>query len=296
MVGTVGSGKSTVAGGIVLTAQTLVHDPRAKFFCRVLENRTNILADASNLRRGRFPVKTPAYQISPPEAGLLMMWRSWLGERKMQIPICDVAGEDIQELIRKVGVPDDPDSYYASTTIINHVINSDGFIVIVPASRALLDTDCQIEEEAANLEVDPDVNLARILSEVVSHKDKSRGKEIKGIAVVITKWDLLAPYAKNMGISFYDEYDNIILENINRFMEISFPATYMELKAAGLPPDKIQYFPSHFQALRNKKGEIQKWPDGSYKIECEFIQNRRVPVYSEKSYVNLFEWLKQFAQ
>jgi hypothetical protein len=309
MLGTVGSGKSTVAAGIVLTAQTLSAD-RDNFVCRVLENTTNILQDASQLRRGRFPQKTSPYQLYAPEAGLLMLWKERWSKKKVQVPICDVAGEDIQEMIRKAGVTaPNNESYLANARLIQYVKDSDGFILVVPSSRAafLFDSDFQLEKEAAELVVDPDVNLARILSSVISHKDRSRGKPIKGIAVVVTKWDLLEPFADNLGINFYKKiYTNdgkyteeIDLAAIKRFMAMCFPATSMELKASGLG-DMVQYFPSHFTALRDlNSGAIQTWPDGTYKIKRKEKNpklQRLVPEYSEKSYIRLFEWLRQFAQ
>ena len=100
MLGTVASGKSTVAAGIVLTAQTLSSDI-PDFYCRVIESNSEILQDASNLRRGRFPAKTKAYEKYPVESGLLLIWnKRFGGDRKIQIPICDVAGEDVQQMIK----------------------------------------------------------------------------------------------------------------------------------------------------------------------------------------------------
>jgi hypothetical protein len=289
MLGTVGSGKSTISAAIVLTAQTL-SSLRPNFFCRVLENTSNILADASNLRRGRFPIKTNPYQTYPPESGLLMIWKGAIGEKRVQVPICDVAGEDIQEMIRRSQASTlDNSSFNANVNLINYVKDSDGFILAVPASRALIHYGgLTLEPEAAEMEVDPDVNLARILSAVKSHKDQSHGKPIKGIAVVITKWDLLAPYAQNWGMDLYDSSG----KGLSNFMDICFPATSMELKAAGL--DKVKFFPSHVQVAHTDSGAVKKWPDGSDMIET--IPERRLPKYSEQSYVNLFEWLKTFAQ
>lgn len=289
MLGTVGSGKSAVAAGIHLTAQTL-SAMQPKFFCRVLEHTSNILADVSNLRRGRFPKKTNPYQPHPPESGLLVSWPGFLGEKKVQVPLADIAGEDWHQTIRQYRDlnPLDAATYKANINLINYVREADGYICVVPASRALMfQDDVQLERGSSELEVDPDVNLARILSAVIDYKEQSRGKDIKGIAVIITKWDLIAPYAENWGMDLYDPTG----QGLQTFMDICFPATIMELKACGL--DKVQFFPSHFQVLKNEDGTVRKWPDGSDRIDI--IQNRRVPRYSEESYVKLFDWLRGFA-
>jgi hypothetical protein len=290
MLGTVGSGKSAIAAGIMLTAQML----SAKlpgFFCRPLEgNTSNILADASNLRRGRFPEKTPPHLTTMPESGLLLTYSGLIGQKRVHIPFADIAGEDLHQLIGKVRQfsPLDQRSYQANVALINNVRDADGYILVVPASRALLfQGDMQLEPESPELVLDPDVNLARIFGSVITYKEQSRGKPIKGIAVVVTKWDMIMPYAQQWGMDLYDPSG----EGQKRFMDVCFPATSMTLKSCGC--NNIEFFPSYFQVLRDDEGHALKWPEGGDQIEV--IQGARTPRYSEKSYVQLFEWLKQFA-
>lgn len=259
----------------------------------MLEKTSNILEDVSNLRRGRFPKKTSPLELYPPEAGLLLNWpRAFgLGDKKMQVPIADIAGEDLQQMITKYHQynPLDRGSYAANVNLINYVKDADGYICIIPASRALMfHDDIQLEAEKTDpgLAVDPDVNLARILGKVIDYKEQTRGKKIKGIAVVITKWDLIAPYAARWDMDLYEPTGR----GLRNFMDICFPATSMELKACGL--DKVQFFPSHFQVLRNEDESVVKWPDGSDRIE---VLDKRMPKYSEQSYWNLFNWLRTFA-
>jgi len=95
LLGTVGAGKSTIAGLVVLTTQTL--GVRPNFICRILERNSNIYGDVSNLRSGRFPQKTVAYDSFATEAGLLLTQKTLLGSKKIQIPICDVAGAPIPQ-------------------------------------------------------------------------------------------------------------------------------------------------------------------------------------------------------
>lgn len=297
MLGTVGSGKTTISALIVLTAQTL-SSRMPEFQCRVLETTSGILEGTSNLRRGRFPPKTYARTSYAYESGLLIKWQGTFREKNIHIPICDLAGEDIQLMIQQFKGMYDPQksSYGAMTNVINYVKDSDGFILCVPASKALLFDGEQesLEDEPADLNFDqhvtsdPDVNLYRILSEVITHKEMTRGKPIKGIAVVITKWDLLAPYAINMGMDIYDPSG----AGLKRFMDTCFSSTSMLLKNYGL--DKVEFFPSYVQVERDDvDGSVKKWRDQSDRIRV--IREKRMPEYAESSYVRLIEWLKTFA-
>jgi len=291
MLGTVGSGKTTISALTVLTAQTLSAN-MPEFKCRVLETTSGILEGTSNLRRGRFPPKTYANAPYAYESGLLIKWEGRWREKNIHIPICDLAGEDIQLMIQtyKKGMYDpNPSTYGAMSSIINYVKKSDGFILCVPASKALLFTgeNESLEKEPGDLVGDPDVNLYRILSEVISHKEITRGKPIKGIAVVITKWDLLAPFAVNMGMDLYDPTG----QGLTRFMDVCFPSTSMLLKNYGL--EKVEFFPSYVQVERNDDGTIKTWNDKTDQIKI--IREKRLPQYSESSYVKLIEWLKSFA-
>jgi hypothetical protein len=291
MLGTVGSGKSTVASAIVLTAMTLSSKYK-NFYCRVLEGDTSrILADASNLRRGHFPDKTNPYSPYPPESGLLLTWQGTWGKKQVQIPICDVAGEDIQQMIRQDSRVLTQDAYRFNTQLVRYVRDAEGFLVAMPASRALMfENDQVIEKEydASGRVSDPDVPLSRILNAIFQYKDESRGRRIKGIGVVITKWDLIAPHAARWGMDLNDPTG----EGMRRFIEVCFPSTSMTLKPL-VDAGKVHFFPSAFKVQVNEDGSIRKWPDGGDKIEV--IQQERKPVYEEQSYVNLFNWLRSFA-
>lgn len=291
MMGTVGSGKSTVTAGLVLTAMTLSSD-LPDFYCRVIESNSDILADASNLRRGRFPHKTEAYERYPVESGLLLIWKTWRGTRQIQIPICDIAGEDIQQMIKQSRLRLGNEQFNANQQLLKYVKDADGFLICVPASRALMFLDDeQIEHEESVEEGtvgDPDVPLSRILNDIINFKTEHKGKSINAIGVIITKWDLLAPYAVRAGMDIYDSTG----EGLNNFMKTCFPGTLMHLKPY-LDADQVKFFPSHFNVKRHEDGKVEKWGDTGDRIDV--IQERRVPRYSEQSYVNLFKWLRSFA-
>ena len=296
MVGTVGSGKSTVAAGIIMTAQTLSADD-PNFYGEVIESNSDIIADASKLKRGHFPRKTEAYQSYPVESGLVLTWTGSFGrERKLQIPICDIAGEDVQQMIRQTRTELKPEDFYANQQLLNYIRDADGFLFCVPASRALIfDDDVQLEREPSSDEAvsDPDVPVTRILQDIINYKTRARGKPIDAIGVIITKSDLILPYLAQWGIDLYDP------KGLRMFLNNYFSATAMTLKRY-VDKANVQFFPSHFQVLKNTDGSVKKWSDGGDRIELfRDLRNpqraRKVPRYSEQSYVNLFEWLRSFA-
>lgn len=285
MLGTVGAGKTAVCGGIVLTAQTL-SGMMPEFKCRILEGSSGIRVAASNLRRGRFPPKTPVNLPAPAEAGLLLYWGGLLREKKVQIPICDISGEQVQQTIQKHGEHMYPSSeaYSELTTLMRYVYEADGFIIALPASRALIfDEDKKLEAEPGGIANDPDVNLPRCLDSVFEYKERSGGKKIKGIAVVITKWDLMQPYAQEKDMDIQTP------RGLQNFMDVAFPDTMMSLKAYGL--ENVRFFPSYFKVMRDKKGNVVKWEDQSDRIELH-PRILRMPQYPEQSYKDLFEFLK----
>ncbi len=106
--------------------------------------------------------------------------------------------------------------------------------------------------------------------------------------MIITKWDMIAPYAKNWGMDLYDTTG----AGLEKFMQVCFRGTSMALKAYGL--DNVRFFPSHFQVQRDQQGNLVKWSDkDGYKIEV--IQEKRVPKFSESSFVAAIDFLKTFA-
>jgi len=250
------------------------------------------------MRRGKFPAKTNPYLAYATEPGLLMRWNQRLfGEKNVQVPIADVAGEDIQVLINKYKrgelSPVAEANYNAARKLVDYVKGADGFILTVPASKALIYKDGeQKERESSEVDYDPDVNLARILGDVYHYKKQVVHHDIKGIAVVITKWDLISKDAENMGIDIYTP------EGLKHFMNVYFPSTSQVLGWYGL--NNVRFFPSYVDLQRNQDGTVKKWNDGAgEKIE---IVNRdyygrptRRPSYDERSYVNLIEYLKTFA-
>ena len=310
MIGTVGSGKSTVVGGIVMTAETLVQD-QEHFFCRVLEGTSEIHQDVSNLRDGHFPEKTVAFGEFASESGLLMEWERKIAgfkfkTKRLQVPICDLAGEDLQQTIRQYRTKVGPLGNVIRNAVRNlvaYVRESDGFIITIKATRAkgLFQNGKQLEEEAdARLSRDPDVNLVRLLEDLITYKETHRSRPIKGIAVVITAWDALKSKADEIG---FDILSPTLGQNdLLNFVKGYFPAVYAAIKSYRIP--NVQYFPSFFEVEQDEFGNARMWDKASNSPKIKLRQmtgdedwwrNARKPSYYEVGYVNLIEWLHAFA-
>jgi len=303
LIGTQGAGKTTIADLILMTTHT-ISQRELGFTCRVLEGTSDIEEGTSLLRMGHFPPKTEPYSTSVIEAGLLMQWKGRWGKKSIHVPIVDVAGEDITAMIKhKSAYAPSIEEYNQSLKLIEDVRNAEGFIMAIPASRALLfHREVQIERETGDLPIDPDVNLKRILSAIIDYKDQSHGKPIKAIACVITKWDLVMPYAAKWDMDIADP-SGVGLKN---FMDICFPSTSMALKSSSV--ENIRFFPSFVATEIDKQtGEEKRWqkhpqtgetdnsPIIRVKPPQEWRVYGRVPEYASHYYRELINFLKLFA-
>jgi len=289
MLGPTGAGKTTVSAMTVLAAQTLSSD-MPSFRCRVLEGTSSVLNAVSSLRQGHFPEKTTAHVRYAAESGLLLRDKAFFGEKKVQVPMVDIAGEDIDLMIahyQKGATQIAPVAFSLAQNLINYVKESDGYILCVDSSKALgvkgynAPTD-QVRE-------DPDNYLHRLLSEIFIYKEHSRGKPIKGVAVVITKWDTISNYAASWGMDVYDPTG----QGLKEFMDVCFPSTSMILKDYGFGfGANIKIFPSYINVERESDGVPKTWADGKEKI---VLKERRMPDADLQSYVNLIQFLLSFA-
>ena len=285
VIGTMGSGKTTALGLICLTCDTLsAVYPEFKFDIR--EKTSGIRQAPSDLRQGHFPPKTIPGTMY--EADLILKWEDRFNTKIVRLPFCETAGEDIQKWISKFSASMyniAQQDYRTAVDIYKYVLSSNGFILVIPVSRALMTTESPpLEKEPESLPRDPDLNLVRILEVIYDYKERTRSPPIEGMAVLLTKYDLIQPYAQSMGMDLYQP------GGCRRFMEAFFPATLAKLKFYGL--EKVRFFPSYVQVERvGKEGRIVKWPDGTDKIVMN-PSRPRMPIYSEDSYIQLITWLK----
>ena len=312
LIGTVGAGKSTVVGGVGITAETLVRESERTdhpFYCRVIEGSSEIHQDKSDLRAGHFPRKTQAYTGFASEAGLLLEWeKKYFGQtvwhKYLQVPICDLAGEDIQQTIRQVVQKKDIGevSRQKVRNMIGYMRESDGFIICLKGTRAQGFRKQLEPEKDRLLSADPDVNMVRLLEDLLNFKMNNASRPIRGVAVIITAADILQrEVGDEMGFNILDP--NVGQQDLEDFVAACFPATYAAIRSLRVP--NVRFFPSFFEAETDSKGKIQNWEDDpdSPKIKRREIHamsddwrhNLRKISYSEKTYFNLIEWLRNFA-
>lgn len=311
-IGTVGAGKSAVVAGIVMAAETLVADD-PNFFCRVIEGTSDIHQDVSDLREGHFPRKTVPFGAYATESGLLLEEERKIagvkiGDKRLQVPVCDLAGEDLAQTIRQVRAagPLGNLAKQAVRNLIAYVRESDGYIVTIKATRAkgLKPRGNQIEsEQDEKLSADPDVNLVRLLEDLVNYKETHRSRRIEGMAIVVTAWDAL----KHSGVADqigFDILNPFVGQNdLNNFVRACFPAVYAAVKSLRIP--NVQYFPSFFEVETNEDGTPKTWEDDSPIIKQrqtnignpdEWWRDLRKISCSEQTFINLIKWLMGFAR
>lgn len=287
LVGTRSSSKTTALGCLTLECDIMsTQDPGFVHF--IDEKTSGIRQVPSDLCAGHFPAATPPGSLY--EADLYLTWKTALSERSVCIPFCETAGEDMQSLIGPFSkdVYHQNVDYEAAQNLNQYICDSNGYILVVPVSRAHLPGVEQLDNEPKDLLSDPDVNIARILQAIYRYKKKSRSPNIEGIAVLLTKYDVVDAYVKNRGMDLYTP------EGAQLFMTTYFRQTSGLLKYYGL--NKVRFFPFHVQVERRKnpstgKLEMVKWPDGMYKIAVD--QERNLPIFSEKSAYQVIMWIKE---
>ena len=304
MLGTPGSGKSTVAGLLYMTATTMSAYLQGDFKCDVIESNSGVLESQTRLRMGRFPPKTDPNSPIPYESGLLMQWPTRFRKKEMHIPLCDVAGETVEDLVTKYrkGVYDLSETTLRDTRfLVNELKERDGYILTATAPWApMFEGGKSFEKESSKLTEYADVNLARILEADISYKRQfPKIHPIQSIMVVVTKYDLVKSVCENMGMDLYDESGN----GFRNFMNTCFPNTANKLRFFGL--ENVKFYPSEVGIHEDKT-----WPltaeekakglkEGPPRIK---VKRRRpdgtpcmVPEYPEQTYVQIINDLKEIA-
>ena len=275
MIGTPGAGKTTTAAELFLTARTL-QQQLPDFYCDVDDRNSSIMLDISNIQRGHFPPKTKAYNNFAYQYGLKMWWggKNFLTSKKsMSVPLCDIAGEDLAANSQyNTGRPD-PIAFSSAMKLVEYVYNSDIFILIAPASRALLfEDDCQVEREDEDLAFDPDVNLASMAGAIFNRR-RELNKPIKGVLLFLTKCDMIDAYVeKQHGWSLYKNDGDR-----QEFLNLYFPFTSMKLKALTSEwPTQIGIFPMFIQTKKNSDGTVKHWETGTDKGPMIDVEARQI--------------------
>ena len=287
MIGTGGAGKTTTSCLLFLTARTL-QQQLPGFYCDVDDRNSNIMNDISNLQRGHFPPKTKAFNTYAYQYALQMWWGGMWSKKSTTMNNCDIAGEDLMVSSQYQLKKPDPIAYSDAMKLVEYVYNSDIFILIAPASRALLfEDDAQVEREDEDTAFDPDVNLASIMAEIF-RKRREIKKPPKGVMLFLTKCDMIDAYVeKQHGWNLYNsEKDRL------DFLNLYFPFTTMKLKAlTSVTPVPIGIFPMFIQTKKNSDGTAKRWEAGPDMGHPIIEVKNRVPLYSAQQCVEAINFL-----
>lgn len=285
-VGTRDSSKTTVLGCLSLTCD--LKSAQDKNFTHFINEVVGGMRKVpSELCQGYFPEQTPQGFIY--EAEEVMKWKTSFGEKTVTLGFAETAGQDIESLIgpyRKSMYEQAPT--YKNAEVLNQIIcDSHGYIITVPVSRARMRLPQVVDKEPDSLLADPDVNISRILAKIFAHKKKSRSPPIEGIAVLLTKYDMVETWLLQRGMNLYEP------ESARQFLTTYFRQTSALLKYYGL--EKVKFFPVFVQVektvLPDGSVHFEKWPDGQGdKIIVD--EEHNLPSYSMKSYFDLIDWIK----
>jgi len=239
VVGTRGSSKTTSLGCLSLTCDTKsLREPN--FSAYIEEMTSGILRVPSDLTQGKFPVATPPGWLY--EANMIMRWKTRFGTKEVVLPFCETAGEDMEKLIGPYtqSIYQRAPNYQEAKALTDYICNSNGYIITVPVSRALMFEGKAIEKEPESLLPDPDVNIRRILAAILRYKRESKSPDIEGIAVLLTKYDMVDAFCKSrfpVYVQVQQEqnpdrsprFTNKILTDPRRNLPLYSESSYLEL-------------------------------------------------------------------
>lgn len=319
MIGTMGAGKSTHLAGLVKAMDRKVSKSRGTeypFRYYLNEGSSNILHDVSALRAGHFPPKTGAFKSSQLEPGITFEWAHVKGpltlwKRQAKMPVCDLAGEDLVQLIERVKeVRTLQQASQANAERITNTVNqSAGLLLTIKATRAQ-GLGVELEKEPNQIDgmsIYSDANLSRMVNGIIKYKRQNRrSPPLRGVAIVVTAWDGLAPVAKQISQITGQPFDpldiKISSESIDKFVYACFPSTHAAITSLGIK--NIRYFPSFFEIERDDKQQPICW-EGTlsprikraeiFDPQYNWEDNVNTVIDSEYWFFKELDWLQEFA-
>lgn len=290
LIGTRASSKTTILGCIALTCQIeSVNNP--KFTYSIEEKTSGICQVPADLCLGKFPPATPPGQIY--EADIVMRFKNgWSGGKKVRIPFAETAGEDIENLIgqHQKYMYQQPLPTYRNAENLNRIIAaSHGYMVAASIPRSTMNfPHYASEKEPDTLHRDADLNVYRILQRIFQYKQRRGAKPIEGIAILLTKYDMVSPWVKEKEMDLTDP------EGAKLYLNTYFRQTMGALKNFGL--DKVRFFPVFVQVEKVYHSDgtfhFKTRSDGQgYQILVD--QDNNLPIFSLGPYQQLLGWIKE---
>jgi hypothetical protein len=272
-----GHGKTTTIAGAAMRANFKVGDTlhtSKKFKCRTLEKGSTIHDDVSKLSMGLFPGKTqtflgfrssPALLVEECAEITIPFFRKPIEafHKARQINICDLPGETLSSVQWQYRMKTGLDKKNYSEMIGNAIMemrSCQEFIPILNCAKAQ-GFGVPIESENdPNVNPDPDVSQVRQLEDIATHKS-DHGERIREIYVVLSSWDRLEVKAKELGFDMYDP--NLVKRQrtLEDFVRTAFFQFFAALHSCGIPENRIHYYPTYFQTLKDSDGNEIKFED-----------------------------------
>jgi len=291
ILGTIGSAKTTMLGLMGLTCE-IESVTNKNFTYDIIEHTVGIRQIISDLCQGKFPPATPTGHLF--QAIIEMNFKGgWKGDTTAILPLVETAGEDLENLIGAYRT----DQYiqtptYAEAKKLNEQIaRSHAFILVVAVSRVQGLFPQIVDSEPESLISNPDVNIVRMLDGIYKYRKAARSKPIEGIAVLLTKYDMVDQWLIGRGM------DLETADGQYRFLNTYLRQTMAKLKRYGY--DKVKFFPMYVrvdkETLPDGKIRFQKRSDGQgFQILTDPQQN--LPVYSRGTCHQLIEWTREIAR
>jgi hypothetical protein len=315
MIGTQGAGKSVFLSHMLIAGDRLVEKtpPDKIFRLLVNEGSSNLEHDKCAMRAGNFPPKTAKLKATSIEPGLTFEWanvstvlgqRLETGKKIVKMPIADLAGEDLCQLIEKVNTVrtlQDAEQLNAQR-VTNIVTQSAAFLFIVKASRLQGLDDVPIEEEPTDINgmsIYSDANFKRMLDGIVRYKRLNRNSPpIRSIAFVITAWDTLAPVAEQIQAITGEPFDptdtKISQESLGRLVTACLRSTSAAIKSLEIP--NVRYFPSWVETKKDPKTQKEYITRNKmFEPGRRWDENVNSIKYSEAWDWRIIDWIKEFA-
>lgn len=298
-IGTRGSSKTSSLGGLELVCE--IQSSRNRKFSYLIDERSSggISQISTDLCAGIFPKPTPAEKIY--QADAYLTWdNGWRGKDQVHIRVAETSGEDIEKLTGPYRGTLYKQMPYKDADNLNRMIAaSQAFIMTIAVPRSAMPLPQSLDSEPASLHPNPDLNAYRILNSILKYKKKHGAKPCQGVAVLLTKYDMVDAWLREANMSLYNP------EGAKLYLSTYFRKTMGVLKNYGL--DKVKFFPVHFQVekkvLPDGKVRFVKWSEGAmrpngdkitgYKIAVDYERN--LPYFSEKSFNELLDWCRGFA-
>lgn len=290
IIGTIEAGKTVILGLLGLECSIESVDNK-NFSYDIVEHTVGIRQIMSDLCQGKFPPSTPPEHLF--KAIIQMTWNSgWKGKSSVTLPLVETAGEDLENLIgayRKSQYQQVP-TYDQAEKLNDQIARSHAFILVVAVSRVPGLYPQTVDAEPESLIENPDVNIVRMLDGIYKYRSEARSKPIEGIAVLLTKYDMVDQWLIRKGM------DLETADGQYKFLNTYLRQTMGKLKQYGY--DNVKFFPMYVrvakEVLPNGNIRFRKRADGNgFQILTDRRQN--LPVYSREACHQLIEWTREIA-